>query len=276
MCGTMPEDLSVPAAFAKTRIEWVTSALGITREAIEAGEQRLDTGNGTSLTVTILSKPEQIPAEVLERTTERIDLPEEYAGVHGTRPVPAAEPETRPALMTVSAFEKERSGGKVPARAARESRYLPGISGERKGTIVHEILRRRDIRTVLEEFGEYSEENARQCEEIRYRFLSSDLMKRAKRSFAELAFVVTYEGRQISGKIDRLAELDDGSWAVIDYKSEAVGPEDYAAVAEEYRVSMEVYCEAAKGLAAGKSVKGYLYFTETGTLYPMELKPPHV
>jgi len=86
MCGTMPEDLSVPVAFAKTRIEWVTSALGITREAIEAGEQRLDTGNGTSLTVTILSKPEQIPAEVLERTTERIDLPEEYAGVHGTRP----------------------------------------------------------------------------------------------------------------------------------------------------------------------------------------------
>jgi len=276
MCGTMPEDLSVPAAFAKTRIEWVTSALGITREAIAAGEQRLDTGNGTSLTVTILSKPEQIPAEVSEKVVGRIDLSEEFTGVHGTRPDPVPEPEARPALVTVSAFEKEKPGGKAPARAARESRYLPGISGERKGTIVHEVLRGRDIRTVLEEFGEYSEENARQCKEIRDRFFSSDLMKRAKRSFAELAFVVTYEGRQITGKIDRLAELDDGSWAVIDYKSEAVGPEEYAAVAEEYRVSMAVYCEAAKGLVAGKTVAGFLWFTETGTLYPMDPMPPHV
>jgi len=142
--------------------------------------------------------------------------------------------------------------------------------------MVHEILRGRDIRTVLEEFGEYSEENARQCEEIRDRFFSSDLMKRAKRSFAELAFVVTYEGRQIYGKIDRLAELDDGSWAVIDYKSEAVGPEEYAAVAEEYRVSMAVYCEAAKGLVAGKKVAGFLWFTETGTLYSMEAKSSHM
>jgi len=276
MCGTMPEDLSVPAAFAKTRIEWVTSALGITREAIAAGEQRLDTGNGTSLTVRILSKPEQIPAEVSEKVVGRIDLSEEFTGVHGTRPDPVPEPEARPALVTVSAFEKEKPGGKAPARAARESRYLPGISGERKGTIVHEVLRGRDIRTVLEEFGEYSDENARQCKEIREKFFSSALMKRAKRSFAELAFVVTYEGRQISGKIDRLAELDDGSWAVIDYKSEAVGPEEYAAVAEEYRVSMAVYCEAAKGLVAGKKVAGFLWFTETGTLYSLEAKSSHM
>jgi len=270
MCGTMPEDLSVPSAFAKTRIEWVTAALGITRETIDAGEQRLDTGNGKMLTLTIFSKPEQIPAEVFLKAAGRIDLPEDFKGAHGTRPVPVPEPEARQKPVTVSEFEKEKQGGKVPVRAARETRYLPGIPGETKGTIIHEVLRGRDAKTVLAESGEYSDENARQCIEIRKKFFSSDLMKRAKRSFAELAFVVTYEGRQISGKIDRLAELDDGSWAVIDYKSEPVSPEDYTAVAEEYRVSMAVYCEAARELMPGKTVAGYLYFTETGEFWPVK------
>jgi ATP-dependent helicase/nuclease subunit A len=267
MSGTQPEDLLVPSAFAKTRIEWVTAALGITRDAITAGERRLDTGNGTSLKLMILSRPEQIPAEVSEKTAKRIDLPEDLKESHGTRPVPAPEPESRPKIITVSEFEKEKQGGKIPVRVVRESRYLSGVPGETKGTIIHEVLRGRDAKTVLEEFGEYSEEHVRQCEEIRAVFLASDLMKRAKRSFCELAFVVTYEGRLISGKIDRLCELDDGSWVVIDYKSEAVSPEEYALVAEEYRVSMAVYCEAARRLVAGKTVAGFLYFTETGEFW---------
>ena len=64
--------------------------------------------------------------------------------------------------------------------------------------------------------------------------------------------------------------------AVIDYKSEAAaGPEGYAAIAEEHRVSMAVYCEAARQLVNGKTVAGFLWFTETGTLYPMDPKPLH-
>ncbi|MEN6611797.1 MAG: UvrD-helicase domain-containing protein, partial [Methanoregulaceae archaeon] len=203
MCGTLPEDLSIPQAFAKTRIEWVTAALGITREAIEAGETRLTLDGGATLRLAILSKPEQIPAEVVERVAERIEVPEDLKEARGTRPVPDAQPESRPKPVTVSELEQEKAGRKIPDREGRAAKYLPGVPGETKGTIIHEVLRGRDAGTVLRESGEYSEERVRQCEEIRATFRASDLMQKVKREFCEVAFVVKYEGRLVSGKIDR-------------------------------------------------------------------------
>ena len=83
--------------------------------------------------------------------------------------------------------------------------------------------------------------------------------------------MITWEGKQVTGKIDRLVELEDGSWAVIDYKSEAAaGPEGYAALAEEYRKSMKIYCEATRQLVKADKVAGFLYFVETGEFLPVE------
>ena len=172
-------------------------------------------------------------------------------------------------VVSVSELERGTAEGPVPARESGASKYLPGVEGTTKGTIIHEVLRGRDAATVLKEYGEFSEEHLRQCEEIRAAFFSSDLMKRVKRSYCELPFVITREGQPVTGKIDRLLERDDGSWAVIDYKSEAAGPEGYAALAEEYRKSMEIYCKAARQLVPGKEVAAYLYFTETGEFLPM-------
>jgi ATP-dependent exoDNAse (exonuclease V) beta subunit len=53
--------------------------------------------------------------------------------------------------------------------------------------------------------------------------------------------------------------MDDGSWVVIDYKSEASS--DYAAVAEEYALSLSVYVEAARQIVR-EEVMGCIYFTE--------------
>jgi len=95
------------------------------------------------------------------------------------------------------------------------------------------------------------------------RFRLSALIQRVKREFCELPFVVTISGVWVTGSIDRLCNLSDGSWVVIDYKSE--GALDYAALAGEYAVSMGVYCEAARHIV-GADVAGWLYFTETGVL----------
>ena len=124
----------------------------------------------------------------------------------------------------------------------------------------------RDARVVCEEFGFSSDEVVRQCEEIGARFLASDLMKRVKREFCELSFVVTVAGVRIAGKIDRLCELSDGSWIVIDYKSDPVSLEEYALKVEEYAVSMGIYVEAARQVVGG-TVAGWLYFTETGEFW---------
>ena len=88
-------------------------------------------------------------------------------------------------------------------------------------------------------------------------------MKRVTREYCELPFVVTVDGRRVTGKIDRLCELSDGSWVVIDYKSD--GALDYAALVDEYALSLSVYVEAA-GQIVRAEIAGWLYFTETGEL----------
>jgi ATP-dependent exoDNAse (exonuclease V) beta subunit len=165
-------------------------------------------------------------------------------------------------VKVVSVSELENAMGQIPAREPVVSKYLPGVEGTIKGTIIHEVLRGRDASTVLKEYGEYSEEHVRQCEEIVAKFLSSDLMKRVKRSYCELPFVVTIEGKPVTGKIDRLCELDDGTWVAIDYKS--VVSSDCANVVEEYALSVSIYIEAAQQLICGKCMKGVIYFTESG------------
>ena len=264
MSGTAPEAPGLSFDLARSRIEWIFLALGVTGDAIAAGGLVLPDG----CRLAIVSDPLTIPAETGRVEPSLIVVPEECAGKAGTRaePVYDAGP-ARVKAVSVSELEGER--GPVPGREPRAPKYLPGVPGTARGTIIHEVLRGRDAATVLEEYGEFSDEHVRQCEEIVAAFLSSDLMKRVKRSFAELPFVVTIDGKPVAGKIDRLCELADGSWAVIDYKSGAAEPEEYAAVAEEYRVSMAVYCEAARQLVKSEKVAGFLYFTETGEFLPM-------
>jgi ATP-dependent helicase/nuclease subunit A len=157
----------------------------------------------------------------------------------------------------------------VPVREPVVSKYLPGVDGTLKGTIIHEVLRGRDASTVLKEYGVYSEEHVKQCEEIVARFRSSDLMKTVKREFCELPFIVTFDGKRVTGKIDRLCELSDGSWIVIDYKSETSA--DYFVLAKEYALSISVYVEVARQLVRAE-VAGWVYFTETGEFIEVKIE----
>ncbi|GAB6284893.1 MAG: hypothetical protein STSR0009_10930 [Methanoregula sp.] len=252
--GTVPEDAGLSFDLGRSRIEWLFTALGITGNAIASGGMELPDG----LRLAIVSDPLAIPAESGRVSPALLIVPEVCAGTAGTwvQPEYVTGPE-REKVASVSELEK----GPAPVREPVVSKYLPGVEGTKKGTIIHEVLRGRDVTTVLKEYGEYSEEHVRQCEEIVSAFLSSDLMKRVKRSYCEVPFVVTVDGRRVTGKIDRLCEMEDGSWVVIDYKSE--GALDYTALAGEYALSLSAYCEAARQIVQ-KPVVGWLYFTEMG------------
>jgi ATP-dependent helicase/nuclease subunit A len=265
MSGTMPESPGLPYDLARSRIEWIVTALGVTGDAIAAGGVTLP----GDLRLSIVSDPQVIPAESGRVEPSLIVVPEECAGRSGTWIPQKHDPgPKRVRIKTVSAIENEMNGaGPVPAREPAVPKYLAGIEGTKKGTIIHEVLRGRDAATVLREYGEYSEEHVRQLGEIRSAFFSSDLMKRVKRSYCEVPFVITYEGKPVTGKIDRLCELDDGSWVVIDYKSNPAGPDGYTALIEEYRTSLEVYCEAARQLLTISTVPGFVYLTETGEFF---------
>jgi hypothetical protein len=251
---------------ARSRIEWVFTALGVTGDAVAAGGLTLELPDGTgSLRVAIVSDPLSIPAETGRIEPELIIVPDECAGKAGTWAAP--EYSAGPArVKAVSVSELEKAEGPVPGAApAREpvvSKYLPGVEGTKKGTIIHEVLRGRDAATVLKEYGEFSEEHVRQCEEIRSAFLSSDLMKRVKRSFCEVPFVVTVDGRPVAGKIDRLCEMEDGSWVVVDYKSEAVSLEKFKSIENGFAISMTIYMEAIHKMLNQIPIKCWLYLTE--------------
>ena len=148
------------------------------------------------------------------------------------------------------------------------SKYLVGVDGAVKGTIIHEVLRGRDSRVVCLENGVTDLVAVSQCEEIAARFFSSELMKRVVRSYCEVPFFVTFSGTLVTGKIDRLCEMDNESFIVIDYKSEASA--DYTSLVEEYTLSLSVYLGAIRQIVQ-KPVTGWLYFTERGEYYEIEV-----
>lgn len=279
MSGTAPEEPGLSYDLARSRIEWIFTALGVTGDAVTAGGLELALPDGTgSLRLAIVSDPLSIPAETGRVRPELIVVPEECAGKAGTwvpREYVIGQERVKP--ISVSKLEEEMKGkGPVspPASMVSEpvvSKYLPGVEGTKKGTIIHEVLRGRDAATVLREYGEYSEEHVRQCEEILSIFLSSDLMKKVKRSFCEVPFVVTLDdGRPVAGKIDRLCEMEDGSWVVIDYKSKPITPAELSSLAKEYEVSMAVYADTARKLVKRTPVASYLYFIEAGIFHQVK------
>jgi len=265
MCGTAPEDAGLSYDLGRSRIEWVFTALGVTGDAIAAGGLALPDG----IRLSIVSNPVAIPAETGRVEPSLLVVPEECAGKAGTRAESVYV--TKPAReKPKSVSDLEREPGSVPARETVPSKYLPDVEGTTKGTIIHEVLRGRDAATVLKEYGEFSEEHVRQCEEICAAFFSSALMKRVKRSYCEVPFVVTIDGKPVTGKIDRLCEMEDGSWVVIDYKSEPVSSDDCVLNVEEYTKSMTIYVGAVRQIV-GPDVVGHIYFTETGMFWEMKM-----
>ncbi|MDD5142403.1 UvrD-helicase domain-containing protein [Methanoregula sp.] len=267
MSGTMPEDSGLSYDLARSRIEWIFTAFGVTGNAITSGglDLALPDGAGT-IRLSIVSDPGSIPAETGRVEPELIVVPEECAGKTGTwqQPKPKKGRERiRP--ESVSAIEEKEKNHLQKSHKTVESKYLSEVEGATKGTIIHEVLRGRDVATVLREYGEYSEEHVRQCEEIRSAFLNSDLMKKVKRSYCEVPFVVTIEGKPVVGRIDRLCEMEDGSWVVVDYKSETIRlASGHSKNINFYSVSMDVYIKVAKQMLCDMRVTGRLYFIDSG------------
>jgi len=264
MSGTTPEDFGMSFDLCRSRIEWVFTALGVTGDMIAEGGFTFVLPDGMgSIRLAIVSDSLTIPAEIGRIEPSLLVVPEECAAKDGTWKAPeyAVGPMR---VKVVSVSELEMGKGRVPAREPLVSKYLSGVEGTIKGTIIHEVLRGRDAGVVCAEFGLNDSSIILQCEEIAARFYSSELIKRVERSYCEVPFVISYEGRPVTGKIDRLCLLEDGSWIVIEHKSEASA--DYIALAVEYQFSLLVYVEAARQIMKG-SASGYFWFTETGEFF---------
>jgi len=147
-----------------------------------------------------------------------------------------------------------------------------GMDAASYGTMVHEVLRGRSSLALLSRQGlKLSPEEMRSAvlglEGIRERFMSSEVMRNRKEGgmdLQELPFELREGDTLYMGMIDRLVEMRDGSWAVIDYKTVSHG-----SVTEEivkaFREQMGLYQTAIKGLV-GNTIDIYIYLTESNTM----------
>ena len=87
-------------------------------------------------------------------------------------------------------------------------------------------------------------------------------------SLAEVPLVAEIDGRIISGQVDRLV-VTDQTVAVIDYKTNRPPPQDVAGVHPVYLKQMAAYRTALAHIYPGKTIEGYLLWTDGPTLMPL-------
>lgn len=147
-----------------------------------------------------------------------------------------------------------------------------GMDAASYGTLVHEVLRGKSAEALLsiQDLDISSEElrsAIRGLEEIRERFMSSDVMKNKKEGgmdLQELPFELREGDTLYMGMIDRLMEMRDGSWALIDYKTVSHA-DDVQEVLGNYKDQMHIYEKAVKNLLKIE-VDTYIFLTESGTM----------
>ncbi|MDI6719886.1 MAG: UvrD-helicase domain-containing protein [Methanomicrobiales archaeon] len=270
VCGIRPKESPACLEDCRNRIDWLYCCLGLTDEAIRRGSIPFVPPNGAPpVTVSIVSDPDAIPAEIRRPQPQRIDLPPGALPAPPALPghlAPVAIPE---APHTCSASEIEHY-----LRCPREyhRRYRLGVretdptlsvfaeTARTRGLLVHEIFQGRDPEAAARRYGIRDPEKVAALADLCRRFLASPLMTNAAEDRREVPFVCRFAGAVFGGKIDRLVRLADGSWALIDYKTGHVEDADISGQIQKYELQMAVYTAAAEQILR-QPVKPYLYFT---------------
>ncbi len=152
-----------------------------------------------------------------------------------------------------------------------------------RGSLVHAVLERvdfgnpgDDLISLCEQLApryveDRWEQAATDAAELVTRFLASSRatqLASAQHVHRELEFMLpwpledeTCQGRYLHGYIDCLYQDAAGTWHVLDYKSNHVGPEGVGQLAEKYALQMFVYhlaCERSLGITPVETVLHFL------------------
>ncbi len=217
-----------------------------------------DAGTGSGFTV---PEPCSVP-EALQGWT-----PERNAVVAGEVKV------VLPSSLDAKVEENFKGNRWSPLKALLMSK---GMSAASYGTLVHETLRGKSAERLLtaQDLKLSPDEITRAVKglgEIRERFFSTDVMiNRLKggMDLQELPFELREGDTLYMGVIDRLVQMNDGSWALIDCKTVSHG-EDLSEVVSAYLEQIGTYVKAISNLF-GKPLKSYLYLSESGKMVHMK------
>ncbi|MDD1729686.1 MAG: UvrD-helicase domain-containing protein, partial [Methanospirillum sp.] len=255
MSGEIGDDLP---SEKETRLDWVFRELSITGDAIEAGEMTVKSPEGEEIHLRI-QKPR------LSEKSGRPDSPpflisNEFREISGRWSrgvyVPTAS-QSEPLLVTriVESLREEVPTGFHDGRGADF------------GTAIHEVLRGSDPSRVTREYEIRDPVLQQELQQAADRFSSLPDLADIRQVKHELAFTVPIGGVPVTGRIDFICQLPDGSWIVIDYKSDQ-GTVNELCMNRTYQIQLEIYRIAAEMLGMCPATTA-IYRTTGGNLIPM-------
>lgn len=250
MSGTIKESgKDLPDGSGQTRLDWILPVLGITKDTLECKTIMVKTNDRDEVGVHI-----SIPVHVERETKLKPNpesIPDAFYTCHGKfvrTMYPGSLPKTT--LIPVT-----RLAGVLPYEKSDTTNR--NGRGAHFGSAVHEVMRGKEPKRIIRQF------DIRDAEEQAILFSVSDdlwnlsLLSGVSQVYREFAFCVNIDGIPLQGRMDLLVRLADGTWMVIDYKSENISA-DILVRDESYQFQVEIYRRAAE-IAGMKPVRGALY-----------------
>lgn len=236
MSGEIGEEL--PDGTHNTRLDWIIPTLGISDYDIGEGHILIQDADGRDISVRIITPDEDIRS--IDPGVPPFIIPPELMECHGT-------------------FEKKviktQETSKIPYQVTQLAEHLslPLIEidheyegeGALFGSAVHEVLRGRDPDLVVKEFGILDEKQQEKLQTVLEEFLNQISIAEMSDVFREYAFTVSIAGIPLTGRIDLLFRRPDGTWRIIDYKSDALAVLQLSQK-ESYQFQLESYRRAAE------------------------------
>ncbi len=245
MSGTTATPL--PDGAGSSRFDWILPALGIRDHTIRTGQVIIPGENGPSQEIAIIC-PEPDAAAVSQKIPPLVVDPS-LAGVTGRFiriPLPRGSRDGIPFLVTDLA-------GSIPCPGFAETRGEGAVFG----SAVHEALRGKDPDLVIGEYGITDPGQGALIRSVFREFSSDPVISGMTGVERELAFTVVMDGIALTGRMDYIGLLPDGTWLVLDYKTGPVEVPGFG-VHPAYRFQVEVYRRAA-GILGMTPVNGALY-----------------
>lgn len=248
MSGTYNKDL--PDGSKNTRLDWILSSLGISAHSLQQGWIDLQDESGAVVRVQIICPSLSEAGE--KPGPDPVRLPEGIRSSPGLFSTPSRSATPPPRLS----WPVTRVSAMIPD--------LPGYRmepGEKGGVVlgsaIHDVLRGRAAQTVIDEFGISDPEQQALLRSVHTNFWSLPGLAGVRKIFREQAVTMPVFGFSLTGRIDLLVRLADGTWLVIDHKSDRVHA-DTLAQRRQYQFQVEIYRRAAMALVNGQ-VTGALY-----------------
>ncbi|KAF5086049.1 ATP-dependent helicase/nuclease subunit A [anaerobic digester metagenome] len=262
LCGKQPEKYYDTIDKSNNRIDWICTIFGITKEIAEqGGVLSFDPKDGgDEIEVTVLSDPDQLTRIWADEKLPPLIIPDEFITQSGTR-------------IVKSQHSRERVIHRpVPVTDAVESRYpepeikdfvqqinipdAPTLQKNEAGILLHQIFSGKSPQTVLAKYGITSLAAEIYCTSLYEQFCSLPLIQDSSVSYQELSFVTYIGPYPVTGRIDRLIQISDGTWAVIDYKSGNNSGAEW---------QLNFYRKAAERIT-GQTVRMFVYSIQTGKM----------